>query len=65
MKLGDKYYGNEEKVFSIFNYGFTDPLFGNYATGNFRRVTDINNKEETTSEYYVRCHKVLTRHYSC
>jgi hypothetical protein len=55
------YYGNQEKVFSIFNYGFTDPLFGNYATGNFKKVTDINNKEETTSEYYVRCHKVLTK----
>jgi len=60
-EIGDLYYGNQEKVFSIFNYGFTDPLFGNYATGNFKKVTDINNKEETTSEYYVRCHKVLTK----
>jgi len=60
-EIGDLYYGNQEKVFSIFNYRFTDPLFGNYATGNFKKVTDINNKEETTSEYYVRCHKVLTK----
>ena len=52
--LGDTSYGNEDRVFSIFNYGFEDPLFGNYATGNFRRVIDINNKEETTSKYYVR-----------
>ena len=58
--LGDESYGNEDTVFSIFNYGFEDPLFGNYATGNFRRVGDINNKIETTSEYYVRTHKILT-----
>lgn len=58
--LGDTSYGNEDRVFSIFNYGFEDPLFGNYATGNFRRVIDINNKEETTSKYYVRVHKILS-----
>lgn len=59
--IGDEYYGNDDKVFSIFNYGFEDPLFGNYSTGNFKRVTNINNKEETTSEYYVRKHKILTK----
>jgi len=58
--LGDTSYGNEDRVFSIFNYGFEDPLFGNYAKGNFRRVIDINNKEETTSKYYVRVHKILS-----
>jgi len=59
--LGDESYGNEDKVFSIFNYGFDDPLFGNYSTGNFRRVIDINNTGETTSKYYVRTHKILTQ----
>lgn len=58
--LGDNSYGNEDKVFSIFNYGFESVLFGNYSTGNFRRVGDINNKEETTSNYYVKVHKILT-----
>jgi hypothetical protein len=59
--LGDSSYGNEDTVFSIFDYGFDDPLFGNYAVGNFKRVADINNKLETTSEYYVRKHKILTK----
>ena len=58
--LGDESFGNEDTVFSIFNYGFEDPLFGNYASGNFKRVIDIDNKEETTSEYYVREHEILT-----
>jgi len=60
-QLGDASYDNEMSVFSIFNYGFTDPLFGNYSIGNFKKVIDINNKEETTSQYYVREHKVLTK----
>ena len=59
--LGDESYGNEDTVFSIFNYGFEDPLFGDYAVGNFKRVGDINNKLETTSEYYIRKHKILTK----
>jgi hypothetical protein len=59
--IGDESYGNENTVFSIFNYGFEDPLFGNYAVGNFKRVGDINNKTETTSEYYIRKHKILTK----
>lgn len=59
-ELGDVSYGNQDTVFSIFNYGFDDPLFGNYSIGNFKKVIDINNKEETTSKYYVRCHKILT-----
>ena len=58
--LGDESFGNDDTVFSIFNYGFEDPLFGNYANGNFKRVGDINNKTETTSEYYIRTHEILT-----
>lgn len=59
--LGDGSYGNEDRVFSIFDYGYQDPLFGDYATGNVKRIIDINNKEETTSSYYVRTHKILTK----
>lgn len=58
--LGDDSYGNEGTVFSIFNYGYQDPLFGDFATGNVKRIIDINNKSETTSSYYVKVHKILT-----
>ena len=58
--LGDDSYGNEVTVFSIFNYGYQDPLFGDFATGNVKRIIDINNKSETTSSYYVKVHKILT-----
>lgn len=58
--LGDVAYGNEEKVFSIFDYGYQDPLFGNYSIGTFKRVIDVNNSGETMSKYYVRRHKILT-----
>jgi len=58
--LGDESYGNDDTVFTIFNYGFEDPLFGDYATGNFKRVSNINNTGDTTSRYYVRMHKTLT-----
>lgn len=59
--IGNESYGNEDTIFSIFNYGFEDPLFGDYSVGNFKRVSDINNKIETTSEYYIRKHKILTK----
>jgi hypothetical protein len=59
--LGDDSYGNEDTVFSIFNYGYQDPLFGDFATGNVKRIIDINNKSETTSSYYVKIHKILTK----
>ncbi len=58
--LGDDSYGNDGTVFSIFNYGYQDPLFGDFATGNVKRIIDINNKSETTSSYYVKVHKILT-----
>lgn len=59
--LGDKYYGNENKVFSIFDYGYTDALFGDGNMGTFKRVLDPSNPEETTSEYYVRKHNIITK----
>ncbi len=56
--LGDQYFGSEDKIFSIYNIGYT--AFTNNSTGTFKRVLDINNTGETTSQYYVRRHKILT-----
>lgn len=56
--LGDQYFGSEDKIFSIYNIGYT--AFTNNLTGTFKRVLDINNTGETTSQYYVRRHKILT-----
>jgi hypothetical protein len=58
--IGDKSYGNENRIFSIFNLGYVSPHFNDDSHGTFKRVIDINNITETTSKYYVRKHKVLT-----
>lgn len=58
--LGDQFYGNENKVINIFDFGYTGTGFNDQVTGNLKRVLNINNTGETTSEYYVRKHKVLT-----
>ena len=59
-QLGDEHYGSEEKIFSIFNLGYTGTTFGNGVTGTFKRVINRGNPDETTSEYYIRKHKILT-----
>lgn len=59
-EIGDLSYGNEDKVFAIYNYGYENPELENGATGTFRRIIDINNSGETISKYYVRKNKVLT-----
>lgn len=59
-KLGDDNYNSEEKIFSIFDLGYTGTTFGDGTTGTFKRVINRLNPEETTSEYYVRKHKILT-----
>jgi len=59
-QLGDEHYGSEEKIFSIFNLGYTGTTFGDGVTGTFKRVINRANPDETTSEYYVRKHKILT-----
>ena len=64
-ELGDEYYGNEDKVFSIYNFGYNDALFGNNAIGTFKRVIDIKNSAETISNYYIQKHKVLTEISDC
>jgi len=58
--LGDQYYGNEEKVFTIFDLGYQNGPFTNNATGTFKRIININNSAETRSNYYIRKHTILT-----
>ena len=59
-RLGDLAYGNEDKVFGIYDYGYSENSFTSFSSGTIKRVKDINNIEETTSSYYVRVHKTLT-----
>ena len=59
-QLGDENYGSEDKIFSIFDLGYTGNTFENNVTGTFKRVLNRSNTGETTSEYYVRRHKILT-----
>lgn len=58
--LGDQYYGNQEKVFAIFDLGYQNGPFTNNATGTFKRIININNSAETRSNYYIRKHTILT-----
>jgi hypothetical protein len=58
--IGDESFGNEEKIFSIYNYGYNDSNFFDGVKGNFKKIIDINNSGETISRYYVRKHKILT-----
>ena len=58
--LGDQKSGSEEYIFNIYNVGFTDAVFVNNKKGFFKRIIDIENPNDTTSQYYVRRHKLLT-----
>jgi hypothetical protein len=58
--LGTEYYGSDEYVFNIQNVGYHTGVFNNGTTGVFKRIIDLENKQETTSKYYVRVHKILT-----
>lgn len=59
--LGDGASGSEEYIVNILNVGFLGATFSNGVEGTFKRVIDINNPNDTTSEYYVRKHKLLTK----
>lgn len=59
-ELGDEDYDSNGKVFSIYDLGYTGSTFGNGVTGTLKRVINRNNSGETTSNYYVRKHKILT-----
>jgi hypothetical protein len=56
--LGDNTFGSESRVFAIYNFGYNG--FFNDTVGNFKKVIDINNREETRSLYYCRKHKILS-----
>jgi hypothetical protein len=58
--LGDGGFGSEEFIFNIYNIGYVGTTFNNGNTGTFKRVINKSNEIETTSEYYVRVHKILT-----
>lgn len=60
FSLGDGTAGSEEYVVNIINIGFLGNTFNNNVTGTFKRIIDIENPNDTISEYYVRRHKILT-----
>jgi len=60
FSLGNGLMGSNEYIFSVFNYGFVGNTFSNGKTGTFKRVVDINNPLDTTSEYYVKELKLLS-----
>jgi len=59
--VGNQAYGNDDTIVNVYNYGLTGATIGNGAMGTLKRVIDPNNTGETTSEYYVRKHKTLTK----
>jgi hypothetical protein len=59
--LGDEGYGSEEFIFNIDNIGYIGSTFFQDNTGTFKRVIDNTNVNETTSLYYVRKNRILTR----
>ena len=61
--LGDESFGNEKKVFSIFDFGYQN--VSENLIGNFKRIIDIDNSEETKSVYYCRKHKLLSESSEC
>ena len=56
--LGDENYGSKIYKFTIYDIGF-GTTFNENDSGNFKKVIDPKNLEETTSIYYCREHKVL------
>lgn len=58
--LGDGTSGSDEYVFNIFNYGFLSNVFSDNKIGTFKRVLNIDNPSDSTSEYYVKQLKILT-----
>lgn len=59
--LGNGLFESEIYIFNITNVGYTGTTFQNGVTGTFKRVLNPLNLTETTSKYYVREHKVITK----
>jgi hypothetical protein len=62
--LGDGTFNSEYKIFNIYDVGFLvdpgNPQFYDGRMGTFKRVTQKDSPQESTSRYYVRLHKILT-----
>jgi hypothetical protein len=58
--LGNNGYNSDKYIFNIDNIGYTGTTFQTDTIGNFKRIINDTNTGETTSEYYVRIHKILT-----
>jgi hypothetical protein len=63
--LGNGLFDSKEYIFNIYDVGYTGTTFTNRRRGTFRRVINPENILETTSEYYVRQHKILTNVDEC
>jgi len=58
--LGNENYGSGDYIFNIQNIGYLGTTFNISTTGTFKRVINSTNELDTTSNYYVRVHKILT-----
>ena len=58
--LGNGLPGYDEYVFNIYNIGYTSNPFSDDDYGNFRRIINNENPDDTISEYYVVKHKIIT-----
>jgi hypothetical protein len=58
--LGNGLPGYDEYVFNIYNIGFNPNPFSQDDYGNFRRIINNENPDDTISEYYVIKHKIIT-----
>jgi len=58
--LGNGLPGYDEYVFNIYNIGFNPNPFSQDDYGNFRRIINNENPDDTISEYYVIRHKIIT-----
>ena len=57
--LGDATVGSDTTIFNILLDGSSN-VPPNFSLGNFKRVINPDNLEETTSQYYVHQHKLIT-----
>ena len=58
--LGTPGFDSNEYYFNLTNVGYTGTTFLTGTQGFLKRVININNINETKSEYYIRRHKIIT-----
>jgi hypothetical protein len=58
--LGNGLPGYDEYVFNIYNIGYVSNPFSQDDYGNFIRIINNENADDTMSEYYVVRHKIIT-----